>query len=109
MTAPSAVHVRDTIRAILRDHPIYMNIEEIGARLSADQGLNLDPHQIYQHCHALHFHGYLHKLQPDADHPSRFAFIPAEHASPHRRATETVEQREFEALAQLAGDPGPTR
>lgn len=114
---PAATAHRDHIRAVLRDHPIEMTCAEIAHLLDPQlvatpygiQRRKLAAAEVYGHCKALAFHGYLTHRPVDVERsrPARFAWAPPR-AGGHR-AIETWEAAQFEALAQLAGDSGPTR
>lgn len=114
-TTAAAVAHRDHIRAVLRDHPIAMTCAEIAKLLDPQlaatpyglQRRRLTTPEIYGHCKALAFHGYLRHHHPDDDQPSRFAWLPP--APGGHRGVELWETQQFAALASLAGDPGPTR
>lgn len=62
--------------------------------------------EVYQHLQALHMAGYVQKFVGT---PTRWFWIEAALAGPHRQQVELFEQAEFAALAVLAGDPGPQR
>lgn len=105
MPTPADVHIRDTITAILRDIPIYMDAEEISTQLARDTGRTLHISAVWEHCNALAIAGYLHKTQAL---PTTWAYIHPAMASTHRRY-ELIVEREIAGLEELVEEEGQAR